>query len=493
MSKKKIVIILLALLAIAVLCFCLFRHTYAPATCTDPEICTRCGKTRGEPLGHTEVIDPAVEPTCTEPGYTEGSHCSVCDEVLIAQEEIPPLGHDWKGQGFTKPMICARCGEESEEILGSDFFIRALHPENAAAPEVEEKTFPSFSKVVTVKADCSGIDDSLDRILKLAKLTLVINSAEQTGMAIRAELKIPLAESYTGYVTVSDEHIGVMLPDFSDEYFLIEPSLLTGLNSADVPQYSLRKYEEILFSIADISNTTEEEGTYSLGGLGKTVDCTILTVTPTAADWQAMLEKFADTALADDELMEYLEIAFGQKYDQSFYARLQYTREEYIAESLDSIRAALTGLRENAPAFAEDNEGMYLQVAYDGTRAYSARLIDNYDTGYGYESFGDIADSRDDAIVLYEWDGENYIMADCTLSKAGDDLAGQLLIPEIGATVGFSAKENDVLLSFIMDDANVTAAVTIADTEERVMLPEHRDRLISTQEELEEAIAEFFQ
>ena len=43
--------------------------------------------------GHTEVVDEAVEATCTETGLTEGKHCSVCDEVLIAQEVIPAKGH----------------------------------------------------------------------------------------------------------------------------------------------------------------------------------------------------------------------------------------------------------------------------------------------------------------------------------------------------------------------------------------------------------------
>ena len=71
--------------------------------------CTETGKTEGKhcsvcntvlkaqevipALGHKEVTDAAVAPTCTETGKTEGKHCSVCNEVLKAQEVIPALGH----------------------------------------------------------------------------------------------------------------------------------------------------------------------------------------------------------------------------------------------------------------------------------------------------------------------------------------------------------------------------------------------------------------
>lgn len=44
--------------------------------------------------GHTAVTDPYVAPDYGVVGWTEGSHCSVCNEVLVAQKEIPALELD---------------------------------------------------------------------------------------------------------------------------------------------------------------------------------------------------------------------------------------------------------------------------------------------------------------------------------------------------------------------------------------------------------------
>lgn len=46
--------------------------------------------------GHTVVVDSAVAPTYTETGLTEGSHCSVCNTVLVEQQVIPVLSQDYR-------------------------------------------------------------------------------------------------------------------------------------------------------------------------------------------------------------------------------------------------------------------------------------------------------------------------------------------------------------------------------------------------------------
>ena len=79
--------------------------------------------------GHTEVIDAAKAPTCTETGLTEGKHCSVCGAVLTAQQSVPALGHDWGAwtqtlaPGYETPgqesRGCSRCDETETRVIPS--------------------------------------------------------------------------------------------------------------------------------------------------------------------------------------------------------------------------------------------------------------------------------------------------------------------------------------------------------------------------------------
>ena len=87
------------------------------ATCTETGVktytCTRCQKTKTEEIkatGHKEVKDAAVAATCEKAGKSEGSHCSVCNEVIKEQKEVPALGHDWDAGKITKEATCTETG-----------------------------------------------------------------------------------------------------------------------------------------------------------------------------------------------------------------------------------------------------------------------------------------------------------------------------------------------------------------------------------------------
>ena len=61
------------------------------------------------PCQHVKVIDtPAIAATCTTDGRTEGSHCSVCNEVLSVSEVIKATGHDFSDLDGIR---CKNCGK----------------------------------------------------------------------------------------------------------------------------------------------------------------------------------------------------------------------------------------------------------------------------------------------------------------------------------------------------------------------------------------------
>ena len=81
-----------------------------------------CGQTTTrtiESKGHTEVIDAAVAATCKATGLTEGKHCGVCKEVLVAQEEVAITDHSWEDEttGNVITYSCSVCGETKTEII----------------------------------------------------------------------------------------------------------------------------------------------------------------------------------------------------------------------------------------------------------------------------------------------------------------------------------------------------------------------------------------
>ena len=99
-------------------------------TCTEKgqkgKICKKCGKitekTDIDAAGHTPVTDPAVAPTETTDGLTEGSHCGVCGVVLQAQEVIPmldPTIDPWFSRAATTEADAKAAGYDSVDAANA--------------------------------------------------------------------------------------------------------------------------------------------------------------------------------------------------------------------------------------------------------------------------------------------------------------------------------------------------------------------------------------
>ena len=88
--------------------------------------CSKCGKVmkteKIDATGHIPVTDPAVAPTETSDGLTEGSHCSVCGAVLQAQEVIPmrdPTIDTWFSRAATTEADAKAAGFDSVDAANA--------------------------------------------------------------------------------------------------------------------------------------------------------------------------------------------------------------------------------------------------------------------------------------------------------------------------------------------------------------------------------------
>ena len=163
-------------------------------------------------LGHTEVVDSAVDATCTATGLTEGKHCSVCNEVLVAQNEIPKAEHSYDDQydescnncdfirdvecghfelnsipavaptctatGLTEGKVCAKC----EAVIVEQTSVPAL----GHTDEVISAVAPTCQNVgYTEGVKCSVCNEILTAPTEVAKLdnhNFVNNTCEWCGL-----------------------------------------------------------------------------------------------------------------------------------------------------------------------------------------------------------------------------------------------------------------------------------------------------------------------
>ena len=106
---------------------------------------------------HTPVTDSAVAATCLDTGLTEGSHCAVCNTVLVKQEVVPATGHT---AGEWIEQIAPTCTGQGSQyqactICNAVLAVEALAPKGHNTGEWTQTVAPTCTQKGEERAVCS--------------------------------------------------------------------------------------------------------------------------------------------------------------------------------------------------------------------------------------------------------------------------------------------------------------------------------------------------
>ena len=182
-----------------------------PATCTDPQLCIRCGAVIENALGH-DYAEEVTEPTCTEMGYTTYT-CTRCGDAYKG-DYTEAAGHkpgDWiidkepttDSEG-SKHKECEVCGEKLEEETIEKIYNQATTDSKGEAvvggylvivTDTDTKD-PVSNAIVTLHAD-----DTLSIRLPNSRL---LDYADQTTVTVLLTKDKSAVEGM--FVTMTDKH-----------------------------------------------------------------------------------------------------------------------------------------------------------------------------------------------------------------------------------------------------------------------------------------------
>ena len=148
-----------------------------------------------EKKAHTPVVDAAVAATCEKTGLTEGSHCSVCNEVLVAQKVVDKIPHTvvvdaaveptYSSTGLTEGKHCSVCNEVIEKqtvipaksesnvtVIGDESFAGSKKELADAVLSAEDIENINSGKDITIRLNVALKSDATDAIKEQVKAKL---------------------------------------------------------------------------------------------------------------------------------------------------------------------------------------------------------------------------------------------------------------------------------------------------------------------------------
>lgn len=224
------------------------------ATCTGPQLCTRCGAVIAKALGH-DYQSKTTAPTCTEMGFTTNT-CTRCGDTTKT-DYTNPAGHksgDWiidkkpttDSEG-SKHKECERCGEkletaEIEKIYTSgttDGKGQAIVGDYLVTVTDTDTKAPIANAVVELRKDNSlSIQLPNKRLLDFANQTTVTVQLEKDKTAV-ADMPIRVTDKNENYASGKTNRAGQMTVPSGSGMTNADGKVTSGWENADGDRLTL--------------------------------------------------------------------------------------------------------------------------------------------------------------------------------------------------------------------------------------------------------------
>ncbi len=192
-------------------------------------------------LGHQIVTDKAVAATCTAAGLTEGKHCSRCNAVLTAQEEVPATGHSYSSTvveptctkvGYTE-YVCANCGDTYKENYTDKVAHVVGTPATCTSPAVCANCGRPFGTTIDHIYECISNTDSTCTVpgVRTYKCTMCGDTYTETKELIGHRLTTE--GSYGVEPTCTERGYSAMKCEMCGEYIIEYDDAPLGHNYVD--------------------------------------------------------------------------------------------------------------------------------------------------------------------------------------------------------------------------------------------------------------------
>ena len=188
-------------------------------------------------LGHTVIIDEAVEPTCTESGLTEGSHCDVCGEILVEQETLSKIPHNMVDG------VCTVCGCDYE-IYDITIWVDNEDMKTHIAQQIEDFMSENPDLILNYTIECMSMHTISNYDATTVADLFLFNSHEIKPLLSKGMLS-PLNEVDAEFVTSNNSICTVKMVTHNDTiyaypmaewngyYMYYDTSIITNPNSLE--------------------------------------------------------------------------------------------------------------------------------------------------------------------------------------------------------------------------------------------------------------------